>query len=322
MSRPFSDFDFTDFWEESEYAEKAYQDDPLTDEMVKAAEAELGYKLPLSYVTLMRNRNGGIPKNTSHPMTERTSWSENHISITGIMGIGWEASYSICGDMGSSFMIEEWEYPDIGVYVCTTPTAGHNMVLLDYTKCGKQGEPEVVFVDQEDDYKKTFIAKDFETFILGLVNDEVYNTDDEYKPFDKSLFESGEFSPLLKDLIAKEKSIDFDKVLRNLLMAIVEEKTFFALHDDPKSRLCYAIQFYLLSRFQPLKSREQFLKVYPQLIALPATGISTNGYSLDFIEEWFDKRISLKEIRKPFFGSLQFSDEYKEWIFEEIKNYE
>ena len=46
------------------------------------------------------------------------------------------------------------------------------MILLDYSRCGKDGEPEIVHVDQEADYKKTFLAKDFETFIKGLKPEE------------------------------------------------------------------------------------------------------------------------------------------------------
>ncbi|MNC89628.1 hypothetical protein D3C83_55940 [compost metagenome] len=53
-------------WEASEYADETYVDNPLTDEKVKAVEAELGYTLPSAYVELMRSRNGGIPKKTNH----------------------------------------------------------------------------------------------------------------------------------------------------------------------------------------------------------------------------------------------------------------
>jgi hypothetical protein len=51
------------------------------------------------------------------------------------------------------------------------------MILLDYSKCGKDDEPEVVHVDQENDYKKTFLAKDFETFIKGLKNEEEFDAE-------------------------------------------------------------------------------------------------------------------------------------------------
>jgi hypothetical protein len=66
-------------------------------------------------------------------------------------------------------------YPAIGIYICDCPSAGHDMVLLDYSNCGKDGEPEVVHIDQEDDYKKIFLAKDFETFIKGLKDEDEFD---------------------------------------------------------------------------------------------------------------------------------------------------
>lgn len=72
-------------------------------------------------------------------------------------------------------MIDQWQYPDIGIVICDCPSAGHDVIMLDYRKCGKDGEPEVVHVDQEFDFHITFLAKDFETFITGLVNDLSFN---------------------------------------------------------------------------------------------------------------------------------------------------
>ena len=77
-------------------------------------------------------------------------------------------------ELGSQFMIDEWGYPEIGVCICNCPSAGHDMIMLDYTNCVKNREPEVVHVDQEIDFKITFLAKDFETFIRGLVSKENY----------------------------------------------------------------------------------------------------------------------------------------------------
>lgn len=42
------------------------------------------------------------------------------------------------------------------------------MVMLDYSNCGPSGEPEVVHIDQEFDYRKTFLAPDFASFVNGL----------------------------------------------------------------------------------------------------------------------------------------------------------
>ncbi|TYP73278.1 Imm51 family immunity protein [Paenibacillus methanolicus] len=169
---PFEGMDLDRFWEDSPYASEHYVSDPPTEELIASVEEELGYKLPAAYIALMKHQNGGVPRYTSFPTDEPTSWADDHIAITGIMGIGRDKSYSVCGDLGSPFMIEEWGYPDIGVVICDCPSAGHDVVMLDYRHCGKDGEPEVIHVDQEDDYEITFLAPDFETFIRGLVMDE------------------------------------------------------------------------------------------------------------------------------------------------------
>lgn len=171
---PFAGMDMSVFWEDSSYARESYVSEPPTDELIASIEEELGYKLPASYIALMKVQNGGVPRNTCFPTEEATSWAEDHIAITGIMGIGRDKSYSLCGSLGSPFMIEEWGYPDIGVVICDCPSAGHDVVMLDYRHCGRDGEPEVIHVDQESDYEITYLAPDFETFIQGLVNEESF----------------------------------------------------------------------------------------------------------------------------------------------------
>src|SRR4051812_23445012 len=86
----FADFDVGGFWEPSEYARKQYVGPPITADVIAAVERELGYKLPASYVDLMRSQNGGIPRRKNHRTKERTSWADDHIAITGIYSIGFE----------------------------------------------------------------------------------------------------------------------------------------------------------------------------------------------------------------------------------------
>lgn len=165
----------SDFWEVSEYAKNEYVEDFPTDELIKSIEEELRYKLPAAYIALMKSQNGGMPQNNCFPTERPTSWAEDHVQITGIMGIGRNKTYSLCGELGSQFMIDEWGYPQIGVVICNCPSAGHDLIMLDYRKCGYDGEPEVIHIDQEADYQITFLAKDFETFILGLVHSSAYS---------------------------------------------------------------------------------------------------------------------------------------------------
>jgi hypothetical protein len=175
MGKFFADFDIERFWEPSEYALKEYVGATLTDEIVAAVDRELGYKLPASYVELMKFQNGGIPRRTNHRTRERTSWSDDHIAIAGIYSIGSEKPCSLCGEVGSRFWVEEWRYPDIGVYFADCPSAGHDMVCLDYRACGPTGEPRVVHVDQEWGYRIVFVAESFEAFIRGLEDDSAFS---------------------------------------------------------------------------------------------------------------------------------------------------
>lgn len=174
MTTLFGDFDASDFWERSDYAEQEYVDDPLTDEKVASAERALGYTLPRAYVALMRIQNGGSPSKTNHRTNEPTSWSADHVAITGFYSIGSTKRCSLCGGVGSAFWIAEWGYPAIGVYFADCPSAGHDMLCLDYRECGPTGEPKVVHVDQELDYKITLVADDFEAFVRGLEGDEAF----------------------------------------------------------------------------------------------------------------------------------------------------
>src|SRR6185295_15907537 len=97
MSKVFGDLDIAQFWEPSEYAEQEYIDAPPTDDRVAEVERELAYKLPKSYVELMKYQNGGMPKKTRHRTKQRTSWSHDHIAISGIYSIGSEKPCSLCG---------------------------------------------------------------------------------------------------------------------------------------------------------------------------------------------------------------------------------
>ena len=173
---PFEDFDFSSFWDNNEYVQKYYVGAIPTDEQVKDIESELGYKLPQSYIALIKQCNGGKPVNTCFPTQTPTSWANNHITISGIMGIDKDKPYSLCGEMGNRFWIEEWGYPTIGIAICTTPSAGHDMIFLDYRKCGLAGEPSVVHIDEENDYKITTLAACFEEFIRGLVNSKDFES--------------------------------------------------------------------------------------------------------------------------------------------------
>ncbi|WP_425455010.1 SMI1/KNR4 family protein [Actinocorallia herbida] len=138
--------------------------------MVRRAQEELGVTLPRAYVDLLVQRNGGVPRRRCCPTQFSTSWSDDHFEICGIFGIGgpWGIDGSSGG--GSSYRIAEWGYPEIGVVICDTPSAGHDTVMLDYSQCGPEGEPAVAYVDEDRIPRR--VAESFEEFLNLLVNCE------------------------------------------------------------------------------------------------------------------------------------------------------
>ena len=215
---PFEGFDLTNFWDDSMYALKEYVSDPSSDELIASVEEELGYKLPAAYIWLMKQHNGGIPVNTCYPCDEPTCWAEDHVAITGIFGIGREKSCSLCGELGSQFMIDEWEYPAIGVAICDCPSAGHDMIFLDYRVCGPQGEPAVVHVDQENDYKITHLTDSFEEFVRGLEHESLYDPDEDVEDLEDDADEEktdrkGSFAG---SVLLSKAEWDKEQLIRNL----------------------------------------------------------------------------------------------------------
>lgn len=315
---PFEGFDLTSFWNDSDYALKQYVSEPPTDELIASIEQELGYTLPASYIAMMKLHNGGVPVNTCFPTEEATSWAEDHIAITGFMGIGREKRYSLCGDLGSKFMIEEWGYPDIGVVICDCPSAGHDVVMLDYRKCGRDGEPEVIHVDQESDYEVTFLAENFESFIRGLVHDDVYDTSEEDKQDDLRKVAQGELSPLLSELCARVTEVEnIDGIIRAICTKIVEEKGYFSFHADEHSTLMYDLQFWLYAKSYPQTSREQYLKDYDKMMMFGAA-FSTGGYAPGFVTDWLDDRMRQGTIVGTS-DVLAFTDKAAEQLLEKLK---
>ncbi|HXH78507.1 SMI1/KNR4 family protein [Nocardioides sp.] len=140
---------------------------PPGDGLIRSIEEELDVRLPAAYVALSRIHNGGYLARNGYPSPSPTTWADDHVGVTFIAAIGRTARFSLCGETGSAFWVHEWGYPDVGVYFADCPSAGHDMIALDYRV---PGEPSVVHVDQEASYRITPIAPDFVTFVNGLVS--------------------------------------------------------------------------------------------------------------------------------------------------------
>jgi hypothetical protein len=154
-----------DFFDDSNY----YTGPVLTEEMVRTAETQLGYKFPKAYVQLIRVKNGGSPKRKCFA-TGKPDWADDHVEVSGILGIG--GAWGIDSQQrGSQFMIREWGYPSVGIFIAHTPSAGHDGIMLDYSVCGRDGEPRVIHVDVEGDEPQVqILAANLEAFLAGLVD--------------------------------------------------------------------------------------------------------------------------------------------------------
>jgi hypothetical protein len=181
------DFDTSGLWDKTDPACEDYIGEPLTDDLRRSIEEQLGYQLPDSYAGLMRIQNGGVLAK------KRYRTDKLQISVTHIYGINRSKRYSLGGILvhlngftarnpktgepirvpaksyhtGSQYWIQRG-YPPIGVYFAGTEAAGHNMVCLDYRTCGPEGEPQVVLVTEETGYGIDVLAANFEAFIRGL----------------------------------------------------------------------------------------------------------------------------------------------------------
>ena len=171
----FEGFDFASFWNNCQYAQKNYVGDALNEAMIRQAEEELGYKLPESYLFLLKQQNGGIPNKCVFSLPEPRDY-DDEVVITGLFGIDRKKPYSLCGEFGNELWLEEWQYPAIGVAICETITGGHDMVFLDYRECGNRGEPKVSWVimldGEEEEYEIVPLAENFEAFVRGLTDEE------------------------------------------------------------------------------------------------------------------------------------------------------
>ena len=168
-----------DLWDNDKYFLKEYIGKTPTDEDFKKVEKELGYRLPESYKALMRIQNGGVFYKNTFELPFQREWTGELIDVEYILGVDSAKKYSLCGEFGNKLWIEEWKYPNIGIAVCGTSSGGHDMIFLDYSDCGPEGEPCVVHIDQEGNYEITYLADNFKDFIDRLFNNEENEDEDD-----------------------------------------------------------------------------------------------------------------------------------------------
>jgi hypothetical protein len=154
---------------------KKYDCGPLDDEMVKKTEEQLGFKLPESYIYLMKKHNGGLLQKNYLALKNKAGFSD----LEGIYGIG-DKNYSINHQNKNKA-----DFEANLISICSS-NSGHSNIYLDYNECGPQGEPRVIAIDNELDMEglnaEPFVlAENFEDFISRLCD---YDEEEEISKHD------------------------------------------------------------------------------------------------------------------------------------------
>lgn len=320
----FEGFDFSHFWEDSPYTREEFNAPSPSDEDIAKVESVLGYKLPESYIYLMKQHNGGIPLNTAFACDMPTSWATDHIAINSIFALSTKGVHSIAGELGTQFMVSEWGYPALGVAICDCPSAGHDMVFLDYRECGSQmehGEPKVVHIDLQLDGQIAFLADTFEDFIRGLRSEESFDEDSDQLR-ERSLEDvlNGPLWPELKELLNKTKDpIAINYWLRSLARGIVLEKQCFILGNNQLSHRIYDILLFASTQDGKSICKEEFLELYHKILNLAPNHFTAQKYDPSLVNNWIDKRLASGEMIQDDSGKLRFSEQYYTYLERQIE---
>lgn len=124
---------------------------------IEEAEKFFNVKLPVEYINILQEQNGGYIIFNSHPSPVPTSWSENSVNIDFIMGISKKA-----GVFETPYLIKEWDLP-IGIIVISGD--GHAFIALDYRE--NNFDPKVIYIDI-DMAQVVTIANNFKVFLNNL----------------------------------------------------------------------------------------------------------------------------------------------------------
>lgn len=165
----------------------------LTDETLTKVEKKLGVKLPKSYVSLMRIRNGGT---LVYSVLHSKKLPEDEMFIDSIMGIDLED-----GIGESPYLTEEWEI-DKGFVLFAG--SGHEWVAFDYRDYN--GDDPAIFYISDDSGRPKKIANDFEEFLKLLKEPEPFN-DDEFEDDDEDDFDRVYTKKELEDYIQEGEDL-------------------------------------------------------------------------------------------------------------------
>src|SRR5262249_52806914 len=121
------------------------------------------------YITLLRIQNGGYTQGFGFPMTQRTTWAEDHVPLSDLAGIVTDPQIRTAQNiLDSVYLTEEWLLPPRQGLLSGD---GHWWITLDY----RNGDnPSVAWIDVEcgEDVQ---VAPSFAAFLDGLEPDSEFD---------------------------------------------------------------------------------------------------------------------------------------------------
>ena len=142
------------FWDnERTYNELA----ALTEEMIALAEQQLQITLPVKYIELLQQQNGGALVHTAFPTNEKNNWADDHVNMEEMYGIAENE-----GILQTAYLIEEWGLPENIVLFAGD---GHSWFAFDYRAA--KDNPPIIYIEVDDE-RIIPLAENFEAFVQQL----------------------------------------------------------------------------------------------------------------------------------------------------------
>jgi len=114
---------------------------PLSDARLARFHDQVGLRLPAALIDALRGCNGGRLRRLHLPAVRPTPRFRGGLRLHGLAGVGYDEGLD-----WSPALIDEWGFPAPTLVLCH---GGPWAALLDYRRCGPDGDPPVVFCDTD-----------------------------------------------------------------------------------------------------------------------------------------------------------------------------
>jgi len=150
---------------------------PLTDDVpADGGGRSWGRRLPRRIHLAGPSAQRRLLRSTCPPGSQpEPPWADDHVGVISLAAIGCTADFSLCGELGSAFLAGGMGLiPTSAVYLADCPSAGHDMIALDYRSPGR-GRPSCTSTRSWGPPDYGARPPTSRTFISGLVDESDYD---------------------------------------------------------------------------------------------------------------------------------------------------